>query len=62
LILFPFATWIAPVQRVVADIRIQVQIVLVSHRIGLQEAAEVWIVDAGFVVVELELRQHRLVT
>jgi hypothetical protein len=48
------------VQRIIAHIRIEIDVILISDRIGLQEPPEAWGVQPRFVVIEPELRNPSL--
>jgi hypothetical protein len=48
------------IHRIVPDIGVEVDLVLRADGVGLQEPAGLWAVDAGLVMIELELRQPGL--
>ena len=54
------AARIVAIERIIRHVSVQIQIILVPHRISLQEASQHRIVDARFVVVELYIRQRDL--
>jgi hypothetical protein len=51
---------VATIERVVSDVRVQVQIVLIPDGVGLQETPKHRVIDPRFIVIELNLRQHGL--
>src|ERR1043165_4393722 len=63
---FPFSAstvssvWVRMIDRIVADIFVEIELVGVPHRIGLQEPAERRRVDPGLVVVHAERGEPHL--
>jgi hypothetical protein len=52
--------WICVIDRIVADISVEVELVVISDRIDLQEPSERRRVDAGLVVIHPDLGQPDL--
>jgi hypothetical protein len=53
----PVPRWVGVIHRIIVDIRIEVEVILVPDGIGLEEGPVDGIVGAGLVVIELGLGQ-----